>query len=89
MCTTFPGSSAATVTPWTAVKEPTAVSVVSHDSARDTAVVTVSGFGTAFPAWAIIAWICRALTADSAPMSTTRPRMTKRMRFFMVGRLRG
>src|SRR4030067_203888 len=33
MCTTFPGSSAATVTPWTAVKEPTAVSGAPHHSA--------------------------------------------------------
>src|SRR5512134_1469108 len=86
--TIFPVSSAATVTPWTAVREPTAGRAVSHDSAVAAAVVTVSGGGTNFFPCSTIAPICRALTADSAATRITRPTMTSRTRFFKVGCLR-
>ena len=46
--TIFPGSSAATVTPWTATSDPTAVREISQDADPATAVVTASGGGTAF-----------------------------------------
>ena len=86
--TTFADSSAATVTPWTAVSEPTADREVSQDSERAAAVVTVSGGRTAFFPCSIIARICKVLTAASTAMTITRPRMANRMRFFIVGPLR-
>ena len=58
---TLPATSAATVTPCTAVSVPTEPSDVSHESLLTTAVVTVSGGGTNFLPLAIIDLICRAL----------------------------
>jgi len=82
--TTLPGSSAATVNPWTELSEPTADREVSQDSARARAVVTVSGGGTAFFPCSIIVRICMALTAASTAMTIIRPRMAIRIRFSSV-----
>ena len=81
--TTLPDSSAATVTPCTAFSVPTAVRAVSHESAFTTAEVTVSGGGTNFLPWSIIAPICRALTATRMAMRMTRPMTANIKRFFM------
>ena len=86
--TTLPASSADTLTPCTAVSVPTAVRAFSHESALTKAVVTVSGGGTNFFPWSIIALICRNLIPASMAMMIIRPRMAKMMRFFMVLRLR-
>jgi hypothetical protein len=86
--TTLPVSSAATVTPCTAVSVPTALKLVSHDSALAMAVVTGSGGGTNFLPWSIIALIWTILITASRAMSRTRPRTATMMRFFMAERLR-
>ena len=43
MASTIPARSAVTVTPWTAVAEPMALSVAGHSSWRAVLVVTASG----------------------------------------------
>ncbi len=82
--TTFPGSSAATVTPWTAESDPTAVRLDCHVSTCTLAVVTIAGGGvTCLPA-SIICRICKNLIPARAPTTSSRPRRMRMIRLAMT-----
>ena len=71
------------MTPWTASREPTAVSTDGHVADSTAAVVTVAGGGTYCLPWAIMRLICRPLMPPSTPISTISPIMEKIIVFFM------
>jgi hypothetical protein len=67
----LPSSSTATVTPWTATKEPTASTVRGHCSRRTRSAVTVSGGVTI--GVEPMTTNCEILTAVGIPTSRSRP----------------
>ena len=84
MPTTLPGDSAATVTPCTAVSEPTALRVGSQRSSVTAIVVTTSGGIEAFAPEAMRAAICMPLIPPSRPTIKRSPPAVMMIFFSMV-----